>query len=817
MSDLHLTLAPISSAAELRATVLAGEDSPHELPLTVETDGTVDDAAQPRSLAVATVGFELYIDGQTVPLAAGSGSWSITRSIDQRLQTWQIEFPLPSPFKDGACKRRVSLSGVYRTATGEHRVPLIRDGLVDVTVCTVNGSGGARESVSGVDCGGRYDRKRVTLVLLPGHNLPRSRVIAELAAEAGVPDVRLAGGAGGRKEVQIVDGDWLSVASEIATVEGRALLWDRDGVLVWCSTSRPDGEPVRWSFDERDFDAAAGVVIERVNDVLTDVTLTTWEQLPASDCAPEQSSLETTVTGLRNPETQAFRQVASLVTPTTWSFTPVVPPAPDDVPRTLSIVRTERIKRCGVVLWERVREWGWRNWMLPRLRWGMTDGSGPSYGAQPVGCYVNDNDTGLDGGSEGYEFKETVFGLISQTEAWHFYNWRGYTAGSHPASRLPPLLGKFASHFAGNWRAWSNRPPGAGGAIAIPLDENGDPLPIDERMIPSAPAVAASGPHALAGSYLGSATIHVAPKWLRAAVRTTDHDGERFGPFALGTYLAAGGGYGIAPVGVSTHVLAWRLKDFVSGVPYGHHASRHLPPLGGHPLLEAPWPVAYELRAIYDEEESGSISSEEKVTHGWGLLPGGSYVYGDGATYRSETEEFVEVGTEVTTYETIDEAAHVMTATNSDIGGAISTRREEREGAAPFVPRLSLPEIDEALYTDGGGPVPSRRGETRNVEVRVHAAGLEACHPKGELTTSMEWAESEEELLAVGERMIADSSAARVRATLAGCNFYLEPGEVHRWRVRAAALDHLVRVVSVTWTTDGQRLTTEVEGRAYGW
>lgn len=806
MSDLAITLAAITGS-ELRAEVLGSGALPNELPITVDSDGSVDAAAQPRSPAVATVGFELQVDGVPISLTAATGSWSITRSLDQRLQTWQIEFALKdaagqfgSPFVANGpalCRKSVTIYGVYRTATGEHRVPLIVDGIADMTVRTVRAGEVPLEGFTGVDRGGRHDRRKVTLVLLPGHGLTRAEVVAKLAQAAEVPSIRVEPVAGARrctKEVQVVDGDWAYVAADMLTVEGRSLLWDRDGALVARSGSRKEeGEPVAWSFDERDFDGAAGVSIEHTSDVLTDVTLTTWEQLPVPECLPEGSQVETEITGIRDPKAQAFRQHASASIPPDWTFDALPPPSEEERPRTLAITRVERVKRCGVLLWERVRTWEWRNWLVPRLVWGQVAITPASeFGPKPLACYVNDSDEGFDGQSEGMIGAENRFSLVSQIEVWHYYNWIGYTIGTHPVAVGPGpgfvgdvLWGMFA-HLGGN--------KNAGGGVGTG-------------------GVGTAGP-ALAGSYLGTITATAAPKWIECAIREVGHDEDTYGPVADGTRLTAGAGHGIAPTDLD--------------IPYGivsPYATRilHTPyssQFGGPLYYEAMRPASVEVKAVYDDNESGIVSRERSVTFGYGLRPGGRYVYSDGAAYATATEEFQRLVTEETVYEATGEASHEATTTTRGHDGRVLVTREEREGAGPSVPRLDLPEVDEAIYAgldEEAKPILTRRGATRQIEARVHADGLEVCHPKGELTTSVEWAETEEELIAVGERLIADSAAARVSATLAGCNFFCEPGQVQRWTVRAAGLDHDIRVRSVTWRGEGLRIVTTIEGLAHGW
>ncbi len=797
MSDLHAVLAELTEPAALAGVALGSDTVDEELFGIADSDGTVDAAAQPRSTAAITVGFELVVDGSVVSLTRALPGWTVTRSLDAQLQTWTISFALNdaegqfgNPFTHSGpalCKKTVTLRGIYLTSTGLHRIPLITDGIADVTTRSVAVGSPSVEEFSGVDAGGRYDRKTVTMVLKPGHGFTRGGVVQKIAAKAGMLQTNVdPSGASCKKEVQLVDSDWLSVAAEMMEVEGRTLVWDRDGLLSNPRTSRPESdEATAWTFDERDFDAAAGIRIQHSADVLTDLTLTTWEQnLGSDECPPEEQETESEEQAIYKPLQETYQQVGSIAD--SWVFNAVTPAPGEAELRPVKVVRHETIKRCGTLVWERTREWGWKNWIAPRMKWDWVWPTTPAeYGFLPQTCYTSDNDE--EGQSQGYEYEKEQWSLLGITEVWHFYNWRGYSRGWMQT----PAQTTFAGTSGLEYHAWA--------ALSLTSIQSGEP---------GEPGGVPRGRCNPLGSYLGSVTAQMAPKFARAAAHTPGNDDE--GGLDVGTYWLGGAqdcvsnSYPYSPY----NGLWWSVPMNTPGLSSGG--------------IEKVVPVALTVTAQIDREGRGTVTEEVSAHYGWMVLPGSGHTFADGMNSRYDTEKFWLVGTELVTYETTGEGENVRTAVTRDHdGNVIGTFRETGEGAGPQLQMLDLPERDSSEYESPEQEEelaqPARRSDTKQIKVQVVAEGLEECHEKSELKTEVEWAETEEELIAVGQRMVEDSAAATVNATLAGCNFFVEPGQKHRWVVTVAGLDHDVRLRSVTWSTDGLRITTALEGKAYGW
>ena len=236
--------------------------------------------------------------------------------------------------------------------------------------------------------------------------------------------------------------------------------------------------------------------------------------------------------------------------------------------------------------------------------------------------------------------------------------------------------------------------------------------------------------------------------------------------------------------------------------------------------------VGCEVQASYDELDGGWVTRDVTDLFGWyrNRTETGLYYYAsDGTASDDAYEDLGWITRETTTYTVVDEATHTKQIITADMNGAVSQVVTEKglEGYGPALPRLDLEELSGDGYETGEQDEFARsaaRKSTKQIKVQVIATGLETCHTKGVLKTEMPWAEDEDELVEIAERMIADSAAATISATLAGCNYFVEPGQLHRWKFRPIGLDHDIRITSVTWSGSvGGRATCTVEGKVYGW
>lgn len=420
-AELLATVAA-TTGSDLTVTVLATESSEpdSELTFSVDSDGAVDSLAQPRTVAPVTAGIEIRVDGVAVPLGSLLGGWTVTRSLDQQLQTWSFSVvldtptgPLGTPWsKSGppTCLKTIDIDGVL----DGYLVPLITGGISDNSTRSADGNGYV-ESLNGVDRGGRFDRKKITLALPPGHGKYRGEVVRSLATKAGETQTLLAQGRRCYKEIQLRDTEWLGTAGELVDVEGRALLWSRDGYLTSRRVSKPlaeDGAAI-WSFDERDIDASGGVSVQHNGDVLTDVTLSGAEQTTRDGCDIKNTTTIITTSAVYTPATPAYHQKTN----GTYDANTYDPGSTTD-PIVVGKKVIEREERCGALVWERTTEWAWRNPEALRYEWNTGTSSW-----DPKDCYTDDN---TDEATPAYALPAEQFLIVSVIESWYFYNHAGF-------------------------------------------------------------------------------------------------------------------------------------------------------------------------------------------------------------------------------------------------------------------------------------------------------------------------------------------------------------------------------------------------------
>lgn len=782
MADLYCKVNEVTSDAELLAEVFGVEAAKLDSELDAEftSDAAAEAAARPRDLTPSVVGFELRVDGVALDLADCTGGWSVSRSLDQRLQTWQVEFvlndedgPLGNPFDTlgpPTCLKTVDLYGVYLISGAQVLVPLIVGGIADMTTRT-GGLGGYMESMSGVDRGGRYDRKVVTLVLQPGHGLPRGRVVRELAKQAGETQYLLDDGRLCTKEVQVVDGDWTSVAAELMDTEGRALIWNRDGYLTNPKRGRPVGETSTWELTEADFDASSGVSVSHMADILTDVTLTGWQQIARDGCDRKETRTETEVRTEYTPYRQGYTQTGGGYAATAAAPSPTL--------RRYSLVIQESESFCNTTVFERTRRYGWRNWQVPRYEWNAGTATWDR-----LSCFVDEN---TDGSAPGYSYQDEQWSLLEQVDTRYYYDRTGFRLADNRNAYSAISASSLGGVAPGLW----NAPPADW--IAYGRGDGGGNITNNNF-------------------YLGRITETWQPKRIEGHIKSR---GAADLPFADEPDSGAdvyGDGLGVASVTWTS--INWGIVD--PGATIGAVSG----------LAEGLLLVGCEVQASYDELDGGWVTRDVTDLFGWyrNRTETGLYYYAsDGTASDDAYEDLGWITRETTTYTVVDEATHTKQIITADMNGAVSQVVTEKglEGYGPALPRLDLEELSGDGYETGEQDEFARsaaRKSTKQIKVQVIATGLETCHTKGVLKTEMPWAEDEDELVEIAERMIADSAAATISATLAGCNYFVEPGQMHRWKFRPIGLDHDVRVTAVTWSGSvGGRATCTVEGKVYGW
>lgn len=420
------------------------EGTPREAYATGSVDGSTSAAARPRGVR-QEAGIEVYVDGALVPLRHLIGGITVDRSIDQPLQRWSFGVLFAtavslwgSPWArvgPSLGRRSIDLVGVYRTATGVHRFPLITDGVCDNMQC-VSSKEGTLAVFNGVDRGGRRDRRAITKIIPAGAGLTRGRVVQLLLAEAGETAFRLEPGSTVYKEVQAVDTSAVRLAQEMLDAEGRRLLWNREGFAVNPRIGRREGRPLKVALEPRDLLYIGTVEVGHSGDVVTDVTLTGTEQVVRdAEAAQGRTSKvnEVEIQAIYAPAVASYRQ-----NNTTGALTPQLGPGAAKL-RPVSLVRNIVETSGGVVVTEIEEVYGYHWVEGPRYVYGA---AGARY---PLTAYLGED--GTEGGSEpAYVEMFERWRLISRKVTRHYYAQDGYFG---PASQVGRTYEPWGSRLAG--------------------------------------------------------------------------------------------------------------------------------------------------------------------------------------------------------------------------------------------------------------------------------------------------------------------------------------------------------------------------------
>lgn len=723
-------------------------------------DTGIDDPAWLAQQSVTQIsGFVVFVGGVEVPLSTFSGTIQVTRSLDS-LHTWSLSVHVQSPtepFGDPFAaigppigRRGVWIYGAYRTSSGGRAlVPLIADGVVDSYTRTASRYGGYTDSYSGTDRLGRYDQRQVTLILPPGHGLKRSRIIELLALRAGETQLRLDEMANATKELQVVDGAWLPIAQEIAEVEHYRLSSAPDGYLEtvrFGPLRENDGAVV--SYSERDLLASLDVTISYRADIPTAATVTGSATGGLVDCSPRTDGSTIDTLQVWAPYYLPYVVVSG-------SFAATSPPSDPAMLRLVERLIAQVTYRCGVVVAERTERWAYRNLLAGRRYW---DGSSSSW-VLIDGHYSEDND--VDAWSQSWLYDSERWMPIEVTETRHYYAQGGF-------------LGSYS-----------------------PTD------PEELRYFNFGPYVQSGGPvytGSYAGLYLGSHTRSMAVAFPRRAVfqRTLNpappHEAwEDVDPIP-GVVVTGSDGISYTSGGPSWTLMAPWLSGYAT--PGGLYVGERL----------IPW--SETVRNVY-ADASGYIEREVEVVYGYGSgqVALGAYKYGDGHESTEEVESWRELSRRTVVYVETGEATHKVIDSISTFGGDVEVKETSGlAGARPAVERLPWSVVGDEYSTDipdlSGVVSVAPRNESRTIKVRVEAPGLLGAHWPSEVQVSSEWAESEEELISLGELTIAEAAGAEVQFALLGA-FGLREGQVVHLRYAPLGLDHDLRIQSVTHSGGG--------------
>ena len=450
MTDLYRVLATVTSPVGIRAE--ATVRTPGPVTAVVSVDETLSEALLPRTSRRQLVALRVRIDGTTLDPRWITGGMTVhqrleglaTFSFETAIEIDDERWPLGDPWALRAPPPglgRISLEGLYGTATGLHVYPLLTDGLVD-EVTLEQRDGVDVLTFRGLGPGARSQRRRVSLHLPPDHRTPRGTVVRRLAEMAGVPSISLPPGRAMKKELALDRAPWLEPARQLLEVDGWHLTWDEDGILTVAPRVPPLRGEATATLTARDL-VRAGHRVRFRSDVPTQIRLTTEEELldTDEDCGRVTRRTTTELLEVTLPRRARWRINGN----GPWTLDPVVPPSGES--QRLTVVQrvvTEIEELCGALVGSVVRTWELKNPEVWRYRIEDDPGGGIRIAEQNRGAYVYEEspDANAEGSEAAFlwavarlvltreEFTQREFniqGLLQKvtvsTKGWYLRRW----------------------------------------------------------------------------------------------------------------------------------------------------------------------------------------------------------------------------------------------------------------------------------------------------------------------------------------------------------------------------------------------------------
>ena len=730
LSTLEATVATTASTypgLEATASVEAATDPCY-------LDVTIDDSAAQQALGnePQIAGLSVTFGGTAVDAEQLGGAWTVTHSLGE-MSTWQLQVnarrdhPLPREWSEapggsplnlfGAPppgKAAVNVSAIYGSDTGPVTIPLITNGVADAYSRQTAGTDEA--TLSGLDAGGRYDRKKVTLTLPPGHGLARGDVIRKLATLAGITTANVPAGATCYKEVSAVDEEWFGLAREIADVEGWVLEWDASGVLT-AKAKWEEAPTIKATLTEAQL-LTGGISVNAVSECPNVVTITGTEQIVSETCQR--------VTKVTTTETYGYRTVAYAKFGQNADGT-LAAQAYTDYDRFELIERqvVEVETECGATISQRVRRWGWYNPIAARY---TIDTGAVDY---IPNVWIFDAGATQDDQAQAYTQLTAVWCLVSDALTTYTYDTDDYLTTE--------TIG------TGEWRL--------------------------ERSAVQEWNVGTSSWDLIESVYMLGDGTGV----------TQD---ETFYP--IPSSLTSG-----------YNPLGWD-KPMV------------------YYYLDCPTSVT-----LYTNSD-GYLTETAELS--WGLVQplntaGFTYKYADGSESSAIEESIAFAEATVTRYAALSESQVFSSVDHLDQSGQLIERETVVQDG--YLPAATMKEggvPDSSVYDteDVAEPAAASRNQSKQIKVQVTIDGLEDTREVFEVKTSSQWAENEDELVAIAVRMIREGSASTISWSQPFCAI-LRPGDWVHVSLPEAGIEHDVHLLQVTHSSAGWEgpITTQCQGRIY--
>ncbi len=781
--DFNGTVAAVVGPDHLHGSVVSAGTFGGDFDGDILSDDSLDGVVQPRDGSVQEVAMELWIDGEKIDDRWLIADLAVDRDYDNVVQGWQFANPLLTPegllgtpftcFGPGIGLKRVDIYGVYKTATGVHRIKLLPDGYVDNST-RESGENGIFEVFEGVDRGGRYDGVKMTKQFPPGHGLYRGRVGREVMRSIGETQTNFEDGNRMDKELQLVDALPIPTLAEVFETENRKILWDSEGF-----SSNPRVGPIRadesaaFSFEERDILRVATVRQNAPQNVITLVIANGTRQKTLPDCGLTYDV--TTEYTFASPYTY-FRSL--YLQNVDGTYTSLTPNDPTDTPVLTKKVETTKVYRCEQLIDEIVKTWELRRREVPRHKWEGGDGTDPELqdGWRNLLVYTDDAD-GVGGGPAYSDDTETLY-LVSVSRTNNFFLHQDYVV----------------SVFDPNPNVWyskMNLPPAVPYATAAYVAAN-----------PGAD----SAPNY--GQAQGSVTFFSKFGHIPGSIKTRTFAGYPTTPW---NEVEPDADYEIWGDGGGVNVInsAPTINDMKFIVPEEAES-----PSAYDVLM--PWSISAN---VYFGDAKNFKYREDSYQWEWRAKRGTPYYFGENDSRGTESLRMQLADSVITTY-AANKNQHSETISTTDIitGKNVTIVKDGLANHLPAIARLDSVPISTQIYEDGEAEElaqNTRRGDTEQVVVTVPFDFFLTCHLPNEVTVDFPWAENEDELRKMAEAMAQESSAQAVFFTLPAHFLLREAMPIHLL-YRPLAIDHDIRVKRLRWSYQpDQPILTEVECRLY--
>lgn len=719
--DIPVRLTGGFPTAELDVRLSPQANIADQAEIAVELDASLASAALPRASREQVLApWRITVGGRSLPWHRMLPGAFVEESLEgvttfgfsaPRFGTGADRFmePLGSPaawLGVPGGKGAVEISAEFLAVSGRKSVPLVRDGVLD------NSSADAStRSWNGGGAHGRVDRVPITYQAPPGHGQTSGTVVRRILELAGVPASKIAISGGRRlyKELTLVDAQPIASCNAILEPELRRVYHDeRTDTWRTLDYSGVEGKRVEWVIREADVLAVLGSLGDAAAaDAPTAITLTGSAQVTREECGRRLEYQVIDSFAVQEVRGARFTQGAGgALTPVAWKGSAAIL-------RRVSRVVSVREIDCETVLAEEVVTWGWHSPEVARYRLA-TDGS---TGAYSTAGFLYDAGATADDGTPMY---------LWQTERWVPVSWRRVDRSYDAAGYLVEGVER-----EGGWGVF--------------------PLPVKKRTATSA----------------SWETTAYETEWTLASGTAVDTFGfvDRRAEWWRGPQFVYDETNVFLGIAANVGQGSPTLQRVYSGVVLAPLHDRGV----GSPDAEE---LLAETTTRYTVE-GGFITAEDGESRRLFPVPSlGKYLFHDEGESTQEAPAWQVEGSTQTRYGAAGEDKHDRFSLRRDHTGRI-VESEESFGEPGYLPVADQRQDivpPASTYDDPAEAefaLAASRHESRPIKVRVSAPALEAVLvPWEQKGRTVEYAETEDDLAAVGAYLIREASAIGVQVPL---------------------------------------------------